>query len=205
MTRRSGRAIRRTSGITRNGASRTIPSIITIVAPAAPIPTHGLVDVVPNQNFPPITMPGTNRASPISARRRVSARRGAGAPSSARTGEIRPARSAGQAAPARVAIRPVTTAATAAPGENAIAETGIPKDFMASISRTASPAPRASPSAQPASASTNASTRIVRATRRSVAPRARSVPISRIRCSTVMLNELRIRNAPTNSAMPEKK
>ena len=82
----------------------------------------------------------------------MSARRGAGAPISARIGEIRPARSAGQAAPASVAISPVTTAATAAPAENSSAETGIPKDFIASISSTASPAPSASPSTEPASA-----------------------------------------------------
>ena len=71
--------------------------------------------------------------------------------------------------------------------------------------RDASAAPRPRPATEPTSASRAASIRMPRATRRSLAPRARRVPISRIRWKTVMLNAFRIRNAPTNSAMPEKK
>ena len=82
----------------------------------------------------------------------------------------------------------------------------MPKDCIACDEHDGEPGAEASPSTEPTSAEHERLDQDRRARRGGrVAPSARSVPISRIRCSTVMLNELRIRNAPTNSAMPEKK
>ncbi len=142
---------------------------------------------------------------PMSARRARGVRRTPRAPSTARMGDTRPARRAGQAAPSSVTTMPRTTAVMAGPAVTCSAPTGISMPRMSSISPDASPSPSPSPSTLPNTPMTAASVRIVRVTRPREAPSVRNVPISRIRWSTVMLKELRIRKPPTNSAIPEKK
>ena len=144
----------RTSGRTTNGARRTMPRNSSIVESAPARPTSGLSDVVPNQNSPPPTRPGTKNARPISARRRPIDRRGGVPPVSARIGDMRAARTAGHAAPASVAISPVTSATTTAVTEYSIVETGMPHDWTARTSSTARPAPSARPPTEPPIAST---------------------------------------------------
>ena len=65
--------------------------------------------------------------------------------------------------------------------------------------------PTKSPSGEPISASRSASIRIANVIWRRAAPIVRNTPISRRRWATVMLNEFRIRNAPTNAAIAAKK
>lgn len=98
------------------------------------------------------------------------------------------------------------TATIAAGAVTSREEIGSPKRSRIAAARSsARPTPSPSPSSDPTAARISASLTTEVVMRRREAPRARSVPISRNRCSTVMLNELRIRKAPTNSAIPEKK
>ena len=129
----------------------------------------------------------------------------ASSPSTARIGATRPARSAGRSAPTTVTTRPTRIAATTALVCTAIAPTGMPRPFIALTSPCARPKPTASPTAVPTTPIASASTSTVRAIIAGVEPSVRSIPISRIRCKTVMLKLLRIRKPPTNSATPEKK
>jgi hypothetical protein len=126
-------------------------------------------------------------------------------PRTARIGETRPARRAGQNAPSKVTTMPIAAAVMAALALTSRVPTGTSLPRIGEIRPDASPRPSASPNTVPATPITSASVSTEPVAIRGDAPSVRSMPSSRMRWSTVMLKLFRIRKPPTNSATPEKK
>ncbi len=202
--RRSGQESPRTRGRIANGASRAIPKKIAIVPS---IPAAATIVVVwseaPSQKAP--ARPRGIRIPPIAARRGRRAARRPSVPSTALIGEVRPARRAGYRAPRTAVTIPVATAATGAALEKARSPTGKSSARINSISPTASATPSPRPSTAPSTPSSAASRSTDPVILQRPAPSVRSIPISRVRWKTVMLNELKIRKPPTNRAIAAKK
>ena len=100
-------------GAITNGDAIAIPKKIAIVPIMPAAATIGVVSsAAPSQKAPP--SPSTIRTVPIAARRGRGRERRPSVPSTARIGEVRPARRAGHIAPATDVPTPTTTATTGA-------------------------------------------------------------------------------------------
>ena len=202
---RSGHDSTRASGAMTNGDASAIPKKIAIVPVIPAAATTGVVSsAAPSQNAPP--SPSTISATPATARRARGRERRPSVPSTARIGDVRPARLAGHSAPSTEVATPVAAAAATAQPTKRTSPTGTSSTSRVITTRPcASATPSPSPRTVPITPSSAASIRTVRVTIPRVAPSVRSIPISRMRCSTVMLNELKMRKPPTNSAIAAKK
>ena len=122
-TMRTGQESTFTSGRITNGATIAIPKKIAIVPAIPAAATTGVVSsAAPSQNAP--ARPMTIRATPSTARRGLACARRPSVPSTARIGEVRPARRAGWRAPSTAVSSPVASAATGAHHVNTRLPTG---------------------------------------------------------------------------------
>ena len=186
----------RPSGPRRNGVNRVASSRIPYTASQRRSPA--LPAAAGNSSKPPsATTPNTT----TSQRRRAPTMDPGMDGRSASIGEIRPARTAGSSAAARVTSVPTMKAiatAEACSGGPWIGTRPVTRMYRAIA--PARPIPNSTPSPDPASPMTRAWLRMSRLTCPRLAPAARSRPTSRTRSVTVMARVLKMRKAPPNRA-----
>ncbi len=122
----------------------------------------------------------------------------------AATGGTAAARRAGSSAARTVTTSPTTRLTATVRGCTTTEVDGRepPKELMIACRTRATPIPAPRPRTEASSPTTTASTTTLRVTCPRLAPSARSSASSRCRCATRIVNVLKIRKAPTNSAMP---
>ena len=184
-----------------------MPRIRITAPPAAPI---SLVEVSP----PSASRPATTSPPPSRTRRPAShgvrrAQRpcvGAVASRSASTGATRVARSAGASAPASVTSVPTSrqTMIVRLSSTRLVVGRSMPSALKSSLMPFAKPSPATMPTIEPMTPIVSASSSTELSTWRREAPSVRSSASSRERCATVIENVLKIRNAPTRTAMNAK-
>ena len=181
-----------------------MPRIRRTAPPAAP---SSFVEVSPPlASRPATTSPAPPRiSSPAShgVSRAQRPRVGAEASRSASTGATRVARSAGASAPASVTSVPTSrqTMIVRRSSTRLVVGRSMPSALKSALIAFAKPRPARMPTTEPIRPIVSASSSTELSTWRRVAPSVRSSASSRERCATVIENVLKIRNAPTSTAM----
>ena len=122
----------------------------------------------------------------------------------ASSGATRVARRAGLNAATTVVTTPTISAVTTTDGVSSRLEVGRPKPISSNsaLTRTTKPKPPAIPSTEASRPTSAASIRTAISTWREEAPSVLSIANSRARWATVIENVLKIRKAPTKTAIP---
>ena len=204
VERSIGQETKRAAGPTKRGEISAMPRIRITAPPAAP---SSFVEVSPpSASRPATTSPAPSRISrPAShgVRRAQRPRVGAVASRSASTGATRVARSAGASAPASVTSVPTSrqTMIVRLSSTRLVVGRSMPSALNSALIAFAKPSPARMPTTEPITPIVSASSSTELSTWRRVAPSVRSSASSRERCATVIENVLKIRNAPTSTAM----
>ena len=204
VERSIGHATSFAAGRTKRGEIIAMPRIRTTAPPAAP---SSLVEVSPPlASRPATTSPAPRRTSrPAShgVSRASRPRVGALASRSASTGATRVARTAGASAPASVTSVPTSrhTITVRDSSTRLVVGRSMPSALKSALIAFAKPRPARMPTTEPTMPMVSASSITEVSTWRRVAPSVRSSASSRARWATVIENVLKIRKAPTSTAM----